>query len=564
MDVNSPHQTLSFKRRTIMKTNTKQWTLITVALVVAIISHNALAQLPDPGMTIDPARTALLVTDPQNDFLSPEGVTWGIVGKSVQDNNTVENIDRLFAVAKKAGLPVFVSPHYYYPTDHGWKFEGALEKLMHNIGMFDRKGALSLEQFEGSGADWLQRYKKYIEDGDTVIVSPHKVYGPETNDLVLQLRKRRIDKVILAGMSANLCTESHMRELIEQGFEVAVVSDATAAAVVPDGDGYASAMTNFRFIANTVWSTDEAVKRVRQAVPPTRVQHRTLNIDGLDIFYREAGQRGNPTVLLLHGFPTSSHMFRNLIPKLAGRYHVVAPDYPGFGGSSMPTVDEFDYTFDRLAEIVDQFTERLNISRYSLYVMDYGAPVGFRLATKHPERIQSIVVQNGNAYDEGLREFWDPIKTYWKRRTAKNAEPLRGLLTLEATKWQYLTGVRNPEVISPENWEHVQPLLDRPGNSEIQLALFYDYGSNPSHYPKWQRYFRQHQPPTLIVWGKNDPIFPAEGAYPYRRDLQDLGFHILDTGHFALEEDGDLIADLMLSFLDRKVKQRAQAQAQLK
>lgn len=524
------------------------------ALIVMAVTNGANAQLPDPGMTVDPERTALLVTDPQNDFLSPDGVAWGVVGKSVKANNTVENIERLFVAAKNAGLPVFISPHYYYPTDHGWQFEGALEKLMHNIGMFDRKGALSLEQFEGSGADWLERYKRYIEDGETIVVNPHKVYGPETNDLVLQLRKRGIDKVILGGMSANLCTESHMRELIEQGFEVAVVSNATAAAVIPDGDGYASAMTNFRFIANTVWTTDEAVKNIKSAVKQTKMQYRTIKIDGLDIFYREAGSRTNHTVLLLHGFPTSSHMFRNLMPKLATRYHVVALDYPGFGGSSMPPVNEFEYTFDRLAEIVEKFTKRLNLNAYSLYVMDYGAPVGFRLATKYPEKVQSIIVQNGNAYDEGLREFWDPIKKYWKRKTRQNAEPLRDLLTLKATKWQYLTGVRNPETISPENWEHVQPLLDRPGNNEIQLALFYDYGSNPSRYREWQKYFRDHQPPTLIVWGKNDPIFPAEGAYPYKRDLKDLEFHILNTGHFALEEDGGLIAKLMLSFLDRKVK----------
>jgi pimeloyl-ACP methyl ester carboxylesterase/nicotinamidase-related amidase len=537
-----------------MNTKRKHQTYIITTLFTLIATMSASAQLPDPGMTIDPERTALLVTDPQNDFLSPKGVAWGVVGKSVEANNTVENIDRLFAVAKQTGMPVFVSPHYYYPTDHGWKFEGALEKLMHTIGMFDRKGALTLDHFEGSGADWLKRYKKYIEDGDTIVVNPHKVYGPETNDLVLQLRKRGIDKVVLAGMSANLCTESHMRELIEQGFEVAVVSDATAAAVIPDGDGYAAALTNFRFIANTVWSTDEAIGHIQQAVKPTQVQHRTINIDGLDIFYREAGERSNPTVLLLHGFPTSSHMFRKLIPQLAGQYHVIAPDYPGFGNSSMPKIREFDYSFDRLAEIVDAFTVRLDIKTYSLYVMDYGAPVGFRLAAAYPERVQSIVIQNGNAYDEGLREFWNPIKKYWKHRSAKNAEALRGLLTLEATKWQYLTGVRNPEVISPENWEHVQPLLDRPGNNEIQLALFYDYGSNPALYPKWQEYFRRHQPPVLIVWGKNDPIFPADGAYPYKRDLEDLEFHILNTGHFALEEDGDQIADLMLSFLDRKIK----------
>ena len=225
----------------------------------------AQAQLPDPGMEIDRARTALVITDPQNDFLSPKGVTWGVVGKSVTENNTVENIETLLKTAKAQGIQVFISPHYYYPTDHGWQFEGALERLMHDIGMFNRKGALTTEGFEGSGADWLERYKPYIDDGVTVVTSPHKVFGPETNDLVLQLRKRGIDKVILGGMSANLCTESHMRELLEQGFEVAVVSDATAAAQVEEGDGYEAAMINFRFIANTVWTTEEAVQKIIDA-----------------------------------------------------------------------------------------------------------------------------------------------------------------------------------------------------------------------------------------------------------------------------------------------------------
>jgi nicotinamidase-related amidase len=222
------------------------------------------AALPDPGVEIAKGRTALVITDPQNDFLSPKGVTWGVVGESVTKNNTVENIDSLFEVAKANDMPVFISPHYYYPSDHGWQFEGALEALMHAIGMFDRKGALTTEGFEGSGADWLEQYKKYIDDGETVISSPHKVYGPETNDLVLQLRKRGIDKVILGGMSANLCTESHMRELIEQGFEVAVVSDATAAAIVEEGNGYEAALVNFRFIANTVWTTEEAVGKINE------------------------------------------------------------------------------------------------------------------------------------------------------------------------------------------------------------------------------------------------------------------------------------------------------------
>jgi len=221
--------------------------------------------LPNPGMTIDPERTALVITDPQNDFLSPDGVTWGVVGKSVTENNTVENIEALLKVAKETGMPVFVSPHYYFPTDHEWHFEGALEALMHGIEMFDRPGALTVDGFKGSGADWLERYKPYIEDGKTVIASPHKVYGPENNDLILQLRKRSIDKVILAGMSANLCVESHLREFLEQGFEVAVVKDATAAAIVEEGDGYQAALVNFRFIANAVWTTEEAVKTITES-----------------------------------------------------------------------------------------------------------------------------------------------------------------------------------------------------------------------------------------------------------------------------------------------------------
>ena len=241
-----------------------QLAIATILLAAAGFTNTAAAQLPDPGVTIVAGRTALLITDPQNDFLSPKGVTWGVVGKSVTDNNTVENIDSLFAAAQANDIPVFVSPHYYFPSDHGWQFEGALEALMHKIGMFDRQGALTMEGFEGSGADWLEQYKKYINDGETVVASPHKIYGPETNDLVLQLRKRGIDKIILGGMSANLCTESHMRELMEQGFEVAVVSDATAAAIVEEGNGYESALVNFRFIANTVWTTKEAVQKINE------------------------------------------------------------------------------------------------------------------------------------------------------------------------------------------------------------------------------------------------------------------------------------------------------------
>ena len=311
-----------------------------------------------------------------------------------------------------------------------------------------------------------------------------------------------------------------------------------------------------------------------------QVFHRSEKIDGLDIFYREAGSREKPTLLLLHGFPTSSHMFRDLMPALADQFHLVAPDFPGYGNSSMPSVEDFDYSFDHLAEIMDALTVRLGLQKYSLYLMDYGAPVGFRLATRHPERVQALIIQNGNAYDEGLdNDFWEPIKAYWKDRGAVNKgldndwwknikaaynEPemtndkaLRFLITLDATKWQFTNGVRDTATISPDNWHVTQRLLDRPGNADIQLQMFYDYGSNPPLYPAWQAWMRKMQPPTLIVWGEKDEIFPAAGAFPYKRDLKNIEFHLLDTGHFALEEDGALIADLMRSFLNRNLATKA-------
>jgi len=282
--------------------------------------------------------------------------------------------------------------------------------------------------------------------------------------------------------------------------------------------------------------------------------YRSIEIDGLEIAYREAGSPDAPTLLLLHGFPTSSHMFRNLIPALADQFHLVAPDYPGFGASSMPAVDEFDYSFDRFAEIVEKFTEALSLDRYSLYLMDYGAPVGFRLATSRPERVESLIIQNGNAYDEGLREFWKPLKQYWADKSEENAKTLQdSFLNLGATKWQYTHGVQDESRISPDNWFHDQYLLDRPGNREIQTEMFWSYGTNPPLYPAWQAYLREHQPPTLIAWGKNDYIFPAEGAEPYKRDLNDLEFHLLDAGHFVLEDQLETVAGLMRDFINRKV-----------
>lgn len=281
------------------------------------------------------------------------------------------------------------------------------------------------------------------------------------------------------------------------------------------------------------------------------VAFQSEEIDGMTIAYREAGNPENPTVLLLHGFPTSSHMFRDLIPVLAEQYHVIAPDYPGFGASSMPDAADYEYSFANAAAIMTDLIDRKGVGNYAVYLMDYGAPVGYRMFAEHPERISGFIIQNGNAYDEGLREFWDPMKTYWDDPSAKNGDALRAFLTIDATKWQFTHGVRNPDAINPDNYWHVQYLLDRPGNQEVQLEMFLDYGTNVSEYPKWQSMFREYQPPALLVWGKNDYIFPAEGAHPYKRDLEDLEFHLLDTGHFALEEDGDIIAAEMLDFLAR-------------
>ncbi len=280
--------------------------------------------------------------------------------------------------------------------------------------------------------------------------------------------------------------------------------------------------------------------------------HKTVNVNGLDIFYREAGPKDAPALLLLHGFPTSSRMFSELIEELSDEYRLIAPDYPGFGNSSMPSTTEFDYTFDNLANTIEGFVNEINLNSYTLYVMDYGAPVGFRVATKNPEKVEGLIIQNGNAYADGLEDFWTPFKAYWQNRSEANAEPLKAFLNIDATRWQYTHGTRNPEAIDPDNWVVDQYFQDRPGNKDIQLKLFYDYGSNPPLYPIWQEYFRTYQPITLIVWGKNDFIFPASGAYPYQQDLKNVDFNLLDTGHFALAEDGDLIASKIKIFMSKR------------
>ncbi len=283
------------------------------------------------------------------------------------------------------------------------------------------------------------------------------------------------------------------------------------------------------------------------------MMEKTIDIDGLKISYKEGGQKDAPTILLLHGFPTSSHMFRNLIPALEDKFHLVAPDYVGYGKSSMPSVDEFVYTFAHQTDIVEKFTEKLGLDKYSLYVMDYGAPIGFRLALRHPERVQGFIVQNGNAYEEGLLEFWDPIKAWWKDKTEENEKKLHYLVSKDTTKWQYTNGTRNPDTIDPANWITDQVGLDRPGNVAIQLVMLYDYRTNLPLYPKFQEYFRKYHPPMLITWGKNDYIFPEAGAHQYEHDLKNVEKYILDTGHFALEEDLDFIAQKISKFMNSKV-----------
>jgi pimeloyl-ACP methyl ester carboxylesterase len=284
------------------------------------------------------------------------------------------------------------------------------------------------------------------------------------------------------------------------------------------------------------------------------VHYRVEDLDGFELFYREAGPADAPVVLLLHGFPTSSHMFRDLIPYLADRFRVIAPDLPGFGQSAAPDHAEFSYTFDAAARLVQKLLTKLGVSKYAVNVFDYGAPTAWRLALADPDAITALVVQNGNAYDEGLdNEFWVPIKKYWADPSAENRAALGSLVSLDSTKFQYTDGMANPSRISPDNWTIDQALLDRPGNAEIQLDYFLDYGTNPALYPAVQEWLRQKQPPTLIVWGANDVIFPADGAHPYQRDLHDVEFHLFESGHFLLEDRPEEVFPLIYDFLARKL-----------
>jgi pimeloyl-ACP methyl ester carboxylesterase len=295
------------------------------------------------------------------------------------------------------------------------------------------------------------------------------------------------------------------------------------------------------------------------AIDSTRItRYRTIDVEGLNLFYRQAGPSDAPAVLLLHGFPTSSHMYRELIPALADRYRVVAPDLPGFGFTDAPDRKRFKYTFEHLADVIERFTEALGLSRYALYVFDYGAPIGFRLAVRHPERITAVISQNGNAYLQGLSEGWNPIQAYWKEPSPENRAALRAFLKPEATEWQYRHGVPTPERLSPDAWTLDTALLARPGNDEIQLDLFGDYQSNVALYPKFQEYFRTQRPPLLAVWGKNDPFFLPAGAEAFKRDNPAAEVHLLEAGHFALESQGPEIAVIIRDFLARKLPKQAQ------
>jgi pimeloyl-ACP methyl ester carboxylesterase len=315
----------------------------------------------------------------------------------------------------------------------------------------------------------------------------------------------------------------------------------------------AAAMAVFCLSFASSVSAEATQAKTSHSQTTATTHHRSIEIEGVKVFYRESGPVDAPVVVLLHGFPSSSHMFRNLIPELARRYRVIAPDYPGFGHSEMPERNTFVYSFAHFAQMTDALLSRLEARRYALYVMDYGAPVGYRLALAHPERVTALVVQNGNAYAEGLKEFWNPIKAYWASGSKSDREALRAGTTLDSTRFQYIDGVKDVSRIDPSAWLHDQALLDRPGNVEIQLDLFYDYRTNVELYPHFHEFFRSRQPPTLIVWGAKDTIFPAEGARAYLKDLPQAELHLLDTGHFALEDKGGEIAALMLDFFDRNL-----------
>jgi pimeloyl-ACP methyl ester carboxylesterase len=288
-----------------------------------------------------------------------------------------------------------------------------------------------------------------------------------------------------------------------------------------------------------------------------QIRYRTIAVDGLEIFYREAGPKEAPAILLLHGFPTSSHMFRDLMPLLAEHFHLIAPDYPGFGYSSTPSVAEFEYTFDRLADVIEHFTEAVGLARYAIYMQDFGGPVGFRLATRHPERLRALIIQNANAYQQGVTQvLQDVVLRLWKERTAASEATARALFELPNTQRQFLEGAEDPSLVSPDAWQHAQWGMERPGNKDIQFALQANYGSNLERYEEWHAYFRRHQPPALVVWGRGDFVFAPGGAEAYCQDLESVELHMLNAGHFALETKAPEIAGYMRAFLGRIAQEK--------
>ena len=285
-----------------------------------------------------------------------------------------------------------------------------------------------------------------------------------------------------------------------------------------------------------------------------KVSYKTLEVNGVEVFYREAGKPENPTLVLLHGFPSSSHQYRKLLISLGDEYHLIAPDYPGFGDSEFPSREEYEYTFNNLAATIDALLISLELDSYVLMIQDYGAPVGLRIASKHPEKVRGIINQNGNAYEEGLGDAWAGVRNLWADRNAETEAALLGVFSLDGLKWQYTHGTRNPENINPDNWNLDYVRMQRPGAHKINLDLFYDYQNNIELYPKWQQYLRDYQPPMLIVWGKNDAFFPDSGAHAFKKDVKSIDFNVLNTGHFALEEDAHIIIPKIRSFMRRLSK----------
>ena len=308
------------------------------------------------------------------------------------------------------------------------------------------------------------------------------------------------------------------------------------------------------FLATFVLSSNEksgvttATSVIKKEHYPSVMYH-SMNIDGVNVAYREAGDPKNPTIVLLHGFPSSSHQYRKVLNQLSDEYHLIAPDYPGFGNSDFPSQDSYTYTFDNLAKTIDGLLEKLGLTSYALMIQDYGAPVGFRIATAHPERVTAIINQNGNAYTEGLGDAWADLRVFWKNRNAETEKALLPVFSLEGLKWQYTHGTRNPETVNPDTWHLDYLRLSRPNAHKVNFDLFYDYQNNIKQYPKWQQYLRDHQPPMLIVWGKNDLFFPESGAAAYKKDVKNIDYNIYDTGHFALEEEGEAIIAKIRSFM---------------